>query len=564
MSTSLKNLTLDFMQSEKGKHSNYKLNAILGIKYNHENKYSHNFLVQFQNIKTNFIETVEVAPELLRYKFKIGNTYKEGKFVNKDNNQLEKYLEIDTFKMKEQIPLYKVLSKDSIKSILGESEFNAFKFGSNSCYVHENKEERYIIPSYVVSLYYYFRSSSMKEALYKSNPFNLYDKINSNLTDKSNTILVLESHASKLDGPFIYRFLTNETSQKGFIDFSRFISSFKNKMDMVNKVTNIVPITTLFPTREMFNIKIRYVEIKDALSNKKTFLVNEIQNDDSTLDFEKLTVLKKKRKDGEIDTDGEDKLNIKGRKPKKRKTNVVTRTPSLIYGTHTIKELENNQNLSLQNKDVIYGSLEEKGGNISITTGDEKKGEVSVSFSKGTSSGDETAQQSKLENDDTNKNNLSKPPIFDIFLESIDFIENSNLVSEFFYDDVPKNIPVSYTKNNEITSICMINNRIKQYVTCFFEYNHTNIVLLEVESENNDFATWVIASKESVPEEDIIKILEMRYSEQKLLEEIKQEYNNLNSLKFNTHRHAQINDENEHEEVLERWLLRLLHKVSKS
>ncbi|MCT7615078.1 hypothetical protein [Aliarcobacter butzleri] len=562
MSTSLKNLTLDFMQSEKGKHSNYKLNAILGIKYNHENKYSHNFLVQFQNIKTNFIETVEVAPELLRYKFKIGNIYKEGKFVNKDINQFDKYLEIDTFKMKEQIPLYKVLSKDSIKSILGESEFNAFNFGSNFCYVHENEEERYIIPSYIVALYYYFRSSSMKETLYKSNPFNLYDKMNSNLTDKSNAILVLESHASKLDGPFIYRFLTNETSQKGFIDFSRSISSFKNKMDMVNKVTNIVPITALFPTREAFHIKIRYAEIKDALSNKKTYLVNEIQNDDSTLDFKKLTVLKKKRKDGEIDTDGENKLNIKGRKPKKRKTNVVTRTPSLIYGTHTIKELENNQNLSLQNKDVIYASLEEKGGNTSITTGEEKKGEVSVSFSKGTSSGDETAQESKLENDDENKMNMSKPAIFDIFLESIDFIENSNLVSEFFYDDVPKNIPVSYTKNNEIISTCMINNRIKQYVTCFFEYNNTNIVLLEVESENNDFATWFMASKESVSEEDIIKVLEMRYSEQKLLEEIKQEYNNLNSLKFNTHRHAQINDENEHEEVLERWLLRLLYKIS--
>ncbi|MCG3667654.1 hypothetical protein PJV94_08740 [Aliarcobacter butzleri] len=550
------------MQSEKGKHSNYKLNAILGIKYNHENKYSHNFLVQFQNIKTNFIETVEVAPELLRYKFKIGNIYKEGKFVNKDNNQLEKYLEIDTFKMKEQIPLYKVLSKDSIKNILGESEFNAFKFGSNFCYVHENEEERYVIPSYVVALYYYFRSSSMKEALYKSNAFNLYDKMNSNLTDKSNAILVLESYASKLDGPFIYRFLTNETSQKGFIDFSRSIATFKNKMDISNKVTNIVPITALFPTREAFNIKIRYAEIKDALSNKKTYLVNEIQNDDSTLDFEKLTVLKKKRKDGEIDTDGEDKLNIKGRKPKKRKTNVVIRTPLLLYGTHTIKELENNQNLSLQNKDVIYGLLEEKGGNTSITTVEEKKGEVSVSFSKGTGSGDETAQESKLENDDENKMNMSKPAIFDIFLESIDFIENSNLVSEFFYDDAPKNIPVSYTKNNEITSICMIDNRIKEYVSCSFEYNDTNIVLLEVESDNNDFATWVMASKESVSEEDIIKILEMRYSEQKLLEEIKQKYNNLSYLKFNTHRHAQINDENEHEEVLERWLLRLLYKIS--
>ena len=71
-------------------------------------------------------------------------------------------------------------------------------------------------------------------------------------------------------------------------------------------------------------------------------------------------------------------------------------------------------------------------------------------------------------------------------------------------------------------------------------------------------------SKESIAEEDIIKILEMRYSEQKLLEEIKQKYNNLNYLKFNTHRHAQMNDENEHEEVLERWFLRLLHKISQS
>ena len=44
MTTSLKNLTLDFMQSEKGKHSNYKLNAILGIKYNYEDKYIHRMI----------------------------------------------------------------------------------------------------------------------------------------------------------------------------------------------------------------------------------------------------------------------------------------------------------------------------------------------------------------------------------------------------------------------------------------------------------------------------------------------------------------------------------------
>lgn len=44
MTTSRKNLTLDFMQTEKGKHSNYKLNAILGIKYNYEDKYIHRMI----------------------------------------------------------------------------------------------------------------------------------------------------------------------------------------------------------------------------------------------------------------------------------------------------------------------------------------------------------------------------------------------------------------------------------------------------------------------------------------------------------------------------------------
>ena len=41
----------------------------------------------------------------------------------------------------------------------------------------------------------------------------------------------------------------------------------------------------------------------------------------------------------------------------------------------------------------------------------------------------------------------------------------------------------------------------------------------------------------------------------------KETYNDLSRMKFFTHRHAQINDENEHEKVFERWLLRLLYKI---
>lgn len=52
----------------------------------------------------------------------------------------------------------------------------------------------------------------------------------------------------------------------------------------------------------------------------------------------------------------------------------------------------------------------------------------------------------------------------------------------------------------------------------------------------------------------------MRYSELNILDTIRNTYNDLNTLKFFTYRHAQVN-ENEHEEVLERWLFRLLNKL---
>lgn len=564
MSISTSNLTLEFMETQMGQYSSFKLNAILGLKYNHENRYSHNFLVQFQNIHTHFVEIVEIAPELLRYKFKIGNIYNKGKLVNKEPNELTKYLEIDTAQMHEQQPLYKVLSKESITHILGNNDFNAFKFGANSCYVHEDDDERYIIPSSVMSLYYYFRSSSMKEALYKGKPFSLYDTIQSNLGDKNDAILVLESHAAKLDGAFIYRFLTSPTAEKGFLDFSRYIASYKAKQDFNRKPTSLIPIKALFPTRETFNILIRYIEIEDTTSDKKTYLVNEIKNDDSRLDFEKLTVLKKTRKDGKIDLENGNGLHVQGRKPKKRNNRAVTRTPALIYGTNKIREIENTQNLSLMNKDLTYGSLEEKHAPVPVITGDEKKGDVSVSFSQANSSGDENSQQSRMENKEpeNQKEQVPKPPTFDIFLESIDFIENSSLVSEFTYNGLHHNVPTSYTQSHELTSRCSINGRLKQYVTCSFEYNDIKVVLIEVESENHDFATWVISSKHEISEGDIYEPLEMRYGNQDTLDTIKESFYDINNLKFTTHRHAPLNDENEHGEVLERWLLRLLYKIT--
>lgn len=123
-------------------------------------------------------------------------------------------------------------------------------------------------------------------------------------------------------------------------------------------------------------------------------------------------------------------------------------------------------------------------------------------------------------------------------------------------------MPTSFTKSKKLTTMCSIHNRLKQYVTCSFEYNDINVVLIEVESEHNDFATWVITSEKEISEENSTELLKMRFTELEILQKIKDKYNNLNNQIFFTYRHAQVNDENEHEEVLERWLLRLLYKIN--
>ncbi|GEM_PF-2531954 len=562
MPTSSKNLTLDFMQTEKGQKASYKLNAILGLKYNHENPFSHNFLVQFQNIHTKFAETVEISPELLRYKFKLGHTYRRGKLYSKEQEECTDFIQINTNTMVEQFPIYRILSEKATQYILGGNDFHSYKYRGNFCYVHKEGNRRYIIPTSVIALHYYFRSSSMKEAVFKGNPNTLHAKDKSNLIDKNDAIIFLDPKAAKLDGPFIYRFLSSHEAYKGFVDLFRYISSVKSKNDFNAKYTSLIPMKSLFPTKEIFNIKARYIELpKEENSDIQTFLINEIVNDDSTLDFENLTVLKSKKKDELVDP-SEEGLHVKGRKPRKKRPNVNTKTPATIYGTNKIREIENNQNLSLANKNVTYDSVEEEGSKIPFVTEEEQKGTVSVSFSRGKDKGDETAQQSKLEETkDEEKEIISKPPSFDIFLESLEFVEYSGLVSNFEFTGEYTDIPKGYTKNGNLSDKCLIHNRLKQYVTCSFEFNDKKAILLEVESEKADFATWVLSSNTTILDERIHDILQSRYTQHSTIQSLKENFNNLDVIKFNTHKHASVNDQNEHEEVLERWLLRLLHKL---
>ncbi|MGE4397372.1 MAG: hypothetical protein AB7D34_08025 [Sulfurimonas sp.] len=552
----------EFMLTEKGQYAKFRFSAILGIKFNHQNPLGHTLLVQVQNTNTKFVEKHEIAFDLIRYRYKIGKVYQKGKLVEDDIYQTLKFkFEIDTSNLT-QLPIYQCLNKANITYILGDSTFNSFAFGGNNCYQYETDEVTIVIPSSAVLLYYYMRSSSMKNALLRGDYRMMYDHELSDLKNKEDAQLVLNRGYSLLDGPFIYRFVTDNHAGKGFTDIFNYISAVKLKNDMVKKTTDIIPIKALFPTKERFIIKIRYIELPEQTSSgKKIFYAQEILTDASSLDFEKLTISKitKKRDDN---NEEQKPFIVKGKKPRNYTGKTNNKTPSKTYSTRHLQKSEEEKNLALYGKTVQYSIIEEI--DISEVQGlSESSNEpVDTSFVKSENNGDDNTQGSSFEANQKKKQHIKRYPNFEIFKTCIEYLENTGLVSNFEFDETCIDIPYEAMKNGELYSRCSIDGEVKQFTTCFFVFNDLNIALVEVESENADFATWVLSSMNVISDGQIWKILKKRYQSNHKISELKDYYNDIEIVKFDIKKHPIVDLDGEIDEaILESWTLTLLSKI---
>ena len=553
----------EFMGNEKSKNSAYKISAVLGIKYNEENKLAHTFVVQtFNTTNGKYIGREELAPELIRHRFKLGKIYKNGQYIGEDKSQKEDYFVIDTNNQIQE-KISHVLSEEEILKILDNNSFNKIFFGANFCYKFETEDAVLIVPSYAVALYYHIRSSSMKEAYFKGNPDGLYDKVLSNLKDKNDALLVLNSKAALFDGPFIYRILTDEQiARVAFTDFFSYLSGAYSKGKLTGKKSDIYAVSAKFPTREQIRIKARYVELKPADGNQKRRLfVNEILNDSSSLDFEKLTVVKGVKKNPDDNPKG-NQITIKGRNSKRTLEKTVNKTPSSLYSTNVIRDKEDEVNMTLQNKEVVYaGFVEQDNKRNRVNEG--SSGDTSLGFSSGSGSGDEKVRQASLEGKGENqKEPIVKPPNFDIFRECIEFLDASGVVNDIELDESYRTVPPRYNKDDSLADICSICGRLKQYITASFVFNDINVVLVEVEAEKADFATWVLFSAGNIDQSHIDSLLLERYANGAKIEDLQNVHAKRIDIKFSTKKHP-FGDDNGNitDEDIERWAARLLSKI---
>lgn len=541
----------EFMLDAKGKNTEYRLNAVVGMKYDPQNPTSSTFTVLVQDRKSNFVRKEEFPPDLLRRRFKVGRVYQEGRQIDVEKEQKSGYITINTaLESSEQLQLKSVLHEGDLLQIMHGSSYHLDSLKDSWCYKFETEQVTLIIPSAVIALYFYFRSASMKEALFFGNPESLYNHIESDFRNKVEPMIVLKSKAALFDGPFLYRFLTNNLAKQAFLDCSRFISNYRHRISADEYTVHPMPIKVKFPLKTTFDIMVRYQELNTSLLEiKPKWFVTSIVNDSMPFEFDKITVLKGTK--AEDDPTKTKMFVYKKRKPRMTTPCVRPGAPSNLYGLNKLIDRDDDLNLGLQGKEIIYGSKSVPADPRSQQN-EKSDSHVDQGFGYGSLSG--STQRSVVEAQD--KSTIVRPPNFDIFNMCLEYLEASGVFGDITTSSGWDQVVGSGEKLNSRNSIDGVP---KRYITAVCSFNDNEILLVEVESETNDFATWILVSCHTITEITLSKLIHLRYSEDKKLDEIQQEYNNIDSVLFLRKKHPKIEKNGDiTDDSFENWADRLL------
>ena len=258
-------------------NTSYEIIFVLDIDYL---RYPYYYKVLVKDIKTNFYTTILIPPELLRYRYKIGNIYKGNKIIGRNTIVKSATFTIDTSNE---------LQIKTLKEVINESDLNLVNYDylkhfylKQYCYSFEFNDFQLIIPSYTISNRFYFLSSSMKKAIFVNSLSSLC-KDKEFYKDCNTVFISVRSTAAKRDYPFICRFLEDNNAKD---NLSYFIDQKSNQ----DKTKPFGQIKANFPTKEKFEIDSSYIVLNN--SPKPKILVLDIFNDSSSFNFTKIHVEK--------------------------------------------------------------------------------------------------------------------------------------------------------------------------------------------------------------------------------------------------------------------------------
>ncbi|MDY0116658.1 MAG: hypothetical protein RBR59_03655, partial [Sulfurimonadaceae bacterium] len=292
----------------------------------------------FRNIKTGEIRSVPIAPEMMRYKYKVGHIYTDGEHVGQNKTLLKSEFSVNKNGTINLVRLSSIISDEEAKNIIDYKDVSKYLLRQYA-HVEEQDDCTLILLCYTIANRFYFLSSSMKHAVMSGTLGELYYEGSFSSSEKNvNGGTVVKLHikkkAGKKDLPFLCRFIGNTFAKARL----RYISNQKS----LNEKFEYQPIKAQLPIKESFDIYASYIYLGDDERAKPKYLVLNIHSDNSALGFEELHYKQFSAKADPKNIPPETyhipkkpKNKFKRKKPK-RDHKIYTGTPSSEYITYTI------------------------------------------------------------------------------------------------------------------------------------------------------------------------------------------------------------------------------------
>lgn len=462
---------------ENNPNTSYEIIFVLDIDYS---DYPYYYKVLVKDIKTSFYTTILIPPELLRYRYKIGNIYKGNKTIGRNTLIKSATFTIDTSNE---------LQLKTLKEVISESDLNLVTYDylkhfylKQYCYSFESDDFQLIIPSYTIANRFYFLSSSMKKAIFVNSLSSLCE--DENFYKEGNTVFIsMRPTAAKRDYPFICRFLEDADAKKSL----KYFINLKSSQDKTKPFSQI---KANFPTKEEFEIDTSYIILNN--SPKPKILVLDIFNDSSFFNFSKIHVDKITSKHGKSSIEIDIPVNKKKFKKKKSykiEKTIKTGVPSSSYTINLDGDIaqkdRNTQNIEIEIKD-IYKISE---GEMAIEFTDDL---VYPTFENAQSSGfDELVQSIYTFYGEGSDNGTNIFNINDFYM-LFNLLSQELGVEALTVSDLINIIPKENSKKNISTRYYLSSKEIRNFIYADFLYNNRYIFIIEIELDKSwqGISTW--------------------------------------------------------------------------
>lgn len=525
--------------------------------------------VVVKNMNNKKVFTYQVSPELLFTHYPLCKSFKNGERIEKNPNKdiIDKSFTINTKLVNEHNlkKLADILDDKSIGTLLGWSLKYVNKAKYINCYLIEQDNIKIIIPHFAIGIYYYFRFSQLREAVFDSTLNELYIICED---DRDNAKIVLPTYRTDEDAAFIHRYACQKDAIKEFENVSSYIHNYLKYMQENNYDNDLykMHLKFNFPTKDEFQIDTRTSLITNKETNEQYYFIHEITNDYSDIGFEKLTKIIEKNK---VILNLGDLENL----PKLEKK-IPNETSEVLKITHASKK--NTQTYHQKDRKKSCGSLknipvEEESSTRDIIedllkiykeqqTNDITHQSLTESSSKGNKTIRKVVISSEFVKESTSKP-LKEIDNFIVFNQYINFLQKRIEIKDFLLNE-KKDLPQYTLDDNDgetkINPKCKIKKRPRQYLTATFKYENSYVGLLELENNpSSGNSTWVIISNTQIKTENFDFFMNLYFKKDIGIDNILKEHSQTNP-RFTKKNHER--NENLNEIQLGKWYAGLLGK----